>query len=74
MALDDIYPAIQNHQMLEITYTNQKGETSSRTIEPYEVRDGRLWGWDIAKDAIRQFFLAMISECTLLETTFIPRF
>lgn len=76
MAVEDIYIAIQNHQMLEIDYTNQKNERSTRTIEPLELRDGKLYAWDIAKDSVRCFFLApeVLHSVVLLSTTFIPRF
>ena len=74
MALEDLYTAIAEHRLVQFTYENQKGEISTRTCESYDVKDGKFWGWDIAKDAIRQFFLAMISDVQLLDTTFVPRF
>lgn len=74
MALDDLYVAIEEHLLVEFTYTNQKGETSQRTCEGYSISDGKFWGWDVAKDSIRQFFLAMISDVKILEVRFIPRF
>lgn len=74
MALEDLYTGIQEHRMVQFMYENQKGEINLRTVEPLEVKDGKLWGWDITKDQIRQFFLAMISECVLLDTVFVPRF
>lgn len=76
MAVEDIPIAIQEHRMLEITYTNQRGETTTRTIEPLEIKGGKLWGWDITKDCVRQFFLApdVLHSVTILEITFIPRF
>lgn len=74
MALEDLYTGIQEHRMVQFMYTNQRGEINTRTVEPLEIKDGKLWGWDITKDAIRQFFLAMIENVELLDTTFVPRF
>jgi len=76
MPMEDIPFAIQEHIMLEITYMNQKGETSTRTVEPYEIKDGYFFAWDIAKDGIRCFFLSpsVLLDVKLLETRFIPRF
>jgi len=74
MALEDLYRSIEEHRLVRFSYTNQKGETSIRTCEGYEIRDGYFWGWDIVKDGIRQFFLAMVNDVELLEITFIPRF
>lgn len=74
MALDDLYRSIQEHRLVQFMYENQKGEINLRTCEGYEIKDGKFWGYDISKDGIRQFFLAMISDVELLDTTFIPRF
>lgn len=74
MALEDLYKSIQEYRLVQFVYQNQKREISTKTCEGYEVRDGYFWGFDIAKDSIRCFFLAMISDVVLLDTTFIPRF
>lgn len=74
MALEDLYKGIEEHRLVRFTYTNQKGETKTRTCEGYEIRDGKFWGYDIAADSTRQFFLAMVQDVELLEITFIPRF
>jgi predicted DNA-binding transcriptional regulator YafY len=74
MALEDIYIGIEEKRMLKFHYINQRGEESDRTVEPYSVSEGHFFGYDVQKDQIRCFFLAMMSSVELLETRFIPRF
>jgi predicted DNA-binding transcriptional regulator YafY len=74
MALEDLYRSITEHRLVQFVYTNQKNETSVRVCEGYSILDGYFFGYDVVKDGTRQFFLAMISDVTLLDTTFIPRF
>jgi len=74
MALEDLYKSIEEHRLVQFTYTNQKGDTSTRTCEGYSIDRGLFWGWDIAKDGIRSFFLAMVNDVELLDVVFIPRF
>ena len=78
----DLIPiAISQQRHLQIVYTGvHSGVMKDYIIEPYEVGGHRsivagfLWGWDIAADTIKSFYLSNISDVQILDTTFIPRF
>lgn len=74
MALEDLYKAIEEKRLVQFMYTNQKGETTLRTCESYEIKQGKFFGFDLAKDQIRQFFIAMMEDVKILDVRFIPRF
>lgn len=79
VAVENIYQyipiAMQQRRHLQIIYTSvHKGTTKTYVVEPYEIKDGFLWGWDIEADRIKSFYLSNISDIQLLETTYIPRF
>ena len=73
---DAIKKAGQTKKILQIVYKKKDGTTSSRHIEPYELRDGKLFAWDISKDDhIRQFFITGILQAEVIEDSdFTPRY
>lgn len=67
--------AMQQRKHLQVTYTSvNKGTTKTYVMEPYEIKEGMLWAWDIESDRIKSLYLSNISDIQLLNTTFIPRF
>jgi predicted DNA-binding transcriptional regulator YafY len=62
-----------------INYTDQKGQTSTREVEPYSWRSGkdpgsiRFFGFDLTKNEIRGFRLDRISAAYITERTFVPQ-
>lgn len=79
VAVENMYQlipiAMQQRRHLQIIYTSvHKGTTKTYTGEPYEVKDGFLWLWDIEADIIKSFYLSNISSIELLNTYYIPRF
>lgn len=61
------------HYMLEIVYTNRKGETKHYTVEPYEIKDGLFYGYDINADTIKSFFISNLSQIVMIPYQFTPR-
>lgn len=65
------YQAIQRAMVksaphtVRFDYTDAEGETSSREAEPYEIKDGKLFGWCLERDALRQFKLENMSGVTI---------
>jgi len=67
--------AIVTRKLVLLTYTDAKDETTTRTVEPYELNDqGYFWGWDVAKDEIRKFRVDRMGDFSVLEDSFTPRF
>ena len=62
------------HYMLEITYTNRKGETKNYTVEPYEIKNGLFYGYDVNSDTIKSFFLSNLSQIVMIPYMFTPRY
>ena len=71
--MDEIIKAARETTILNITYKSAKKGVSERTVEPYEIKDGGLYAYDIAKQSIRKFTLANIISAKATETKFSPR-
>jgi predicted DNA-binding transcriptional regulator YafY len=72
--MDSIRQAGREKKLLKIQYRKLNAEISDRVVEPYEIKNGRLWAYDIAKDDnIRQFLIVGILSAQVLEETFEER-
>jgi predicted DNA-binding transcriptional regulator YafY len=72
--IDSIRQAGREKKLLKIQYRKLNNEISERVVEPYEIKDGRLWAYDTAKDDnIRQFLMVGILSAQVLEEVFDPR-
>ena len=71
--MDEIIKAARETTILNITYRSEKKGVSERTVEPYEIKDGGLYAYDIAKQGIRKFILANIISAKATDTKFSPR-
>lgn len=71
---DVIAQAAQTTRLLTITYIDSKGQVSSRTVEPYEVKDGKLYAFCHKAQNIRAFKLDHIQQAVLEAHTYQPRF
>ena len=60
---------------MTIVYTTAQGLIVVRDTEPYEIRDGRYWGYCDCEDAvgIRQFNIGNIHDAVVTEMSFRPR-
>lgn len=64
----------QTQTLVEIGYTDSKGQSSVRKIEPYEIKDGNaLYGYCLQKQGIRRFNMNNISFANNTENKFTPR-
>lgn len=72
--MNEIYSAAHENKLLSITYKAKDGKISYRTVEPYELKDGGLYAYDISKHAIRKFLMENIISAEMGETTFSPRY
>lgn len=71
--MDEIIKAARGTTILNITYKSEKKGISERTVEPYEIKNGALYAYDIAKQAIRRFTLSNIVSAKATDSTFSPR-
>lgn len=74
----DIYSLIQqaakNTRLLNITYVDSKGKVTSRVVEPYEIKEGKLYAYCQSRHGIRTFKLQSIHNAIVEPHTFTPRF
>lgn len=59
---------------VEIQYVDSKGRTSVRETEPYEIKEGKYWGYCYRRQEIRQFKLENITSASLTGRKYSPRF
>lgn len=56
-----------------IQYTDSHGTSTIRETEPYELKDGKYWAYDLDKQEIRQFTLGQIADAQVTVRTYRPR-
>lgn len=74
MLLDVIQSAARENVLLEITYVDGKGKQSIRKVEPYEIKDGRLYTHCTQANGTRAFNLDNITSGRKTADEFEPRF
>lgn len=73
MIQNNIVRAAQELKLLKISYVDKKNIHTTRTVEPYEIKNGKLWGHCVAKNGIRQFDINQIIQAVVQDKTFVPR-
>ena len=71
--LENMVKAAMENKTVAITYKDAKGVITERETEPYEVRDGKYWGYCTNKGSIRQFSLANILGARITGNKYTPR-
>lgn len=78
-AAEAIVLAAKSLHTVRIEYQDEKGQSSSREIEPYSFRSGkdpgsvRIFGHDLSRNETRGFRMDRISLAEVTENTYIPR-
>lgn len=57
-----------------ISYTDNKGAVTVREVEPYEIKQNKLFAWDVVRSGIRAFRLDRIQTIEPTNSRFEPRF
>lgn len=73
--LSDLQFALTNHILVKIEYTNEKGENSTRTIEPFALLNTENWllvAYCRLRKEFRYFRLDRIQKMQFLEENFEP--
>lgn len=56
-----------------ISYKDTKGNVSERETEPYEVKEGKYYGFCLMRNQIRAFSLHNITGAHVTDKTFLPK-
>jgi hypothetical protein len=68
-----IQKAGNKHNLMELHYTDKKGKSTERIVEPYEIRGEDFFGFDTDKEEIRRFKINQINRAIITNTQFNPR-
>ena len=71
---DNILKSADNQKMVAIRYRNKDNGLSVRKVEPYEIKDGKLFAYDPEKGGIRAFFTNNIEAAETTDEIYDPRF
>lgn len=63
-----------NKHLISISYKDAKDQITVRTVEPYEIKNGKLFAHCRTRNAIRGFNLDRITSVTETNMDFEPRF
>lgn len=73
----EVYRAIKDaatkRTLLEITYQDAKGNITTRSTEPYEIKDEAYFGYDVDQNSIKKFKLDRIIDAKVLNTPYVAR-
>lgn len=69
-----INKVIKNKEISELTYVDLKGNRSVRLVEPYEIKNGKLYAYCLSKNSIRAFTITSISSLKSTGKNFVSRF
>lgn len=56
-----------------LSYIDKEGVITEREVEPYEMKDGKLWAYCMVKQSIRQFDFGNIVNAVGTTRNFNPR-
>lgn len=69
-----IVEGARSNHIIAIRYRDKSFELSERLIEPYEVKQGKLFAYCLTKNGMRAFFIDNILAAAGSNTEFAPRF
>jgi predicted DNA-binding transcriptional regulator YafY len=73
-AMDNIIQGATNRQSVAIRYRDTSNELSERVVEPYEIKNGKLFAHCQSKGGIRAFAITNILAAIVTDTPYEPRF
>lgn len=74
ISTSEIQLAANEQRLLKIAYNDAKNQQTVRTVEPYEIKDGKLFAYCTQAQNIRAFKLERIFSTKAMDLTFEPRF
>jgi predicted DNA-binding transcriptional regulator YafY len=73
-AMDNIIQGATNLRTVSIRYRDSSGDLSERVIEPYEIKNGKLFGYCQSRAGIRAFKTENILAAVATNTAFEPKY
>ena len=71
--MNSILQAINTHRIIKIGYIDKKGARSLRLVEPYEIKNNKLYAYCLEKRATRAFIISNINSVEVTDKNFTPR-
>jgi predicted DNA-binding transcriptional regulator YafY len=72
--MKQIIQGAQELHCVAIRYRDQSQEVTERIVEPYEIKNGKLFAYCQTKEGIRGFTLINILAAVETNTSYVPRF
>ena len=73
-AFNAIVSGATKQNLVRIRYRDKEGLISERNIEPYQFKEGKLFGYDVEKMGIRSFKTENITGAITLDEGYEPRY
>lgn len=71
---DNIINSATERNELKIRYRDKSNQLTIRSVEPYEIKNGKLFAYDIDKGGIRAFSTHNIEAAIQTDAPYEPRF
>jgi len=71
--IDTIREAGKSLRTVVIKYIDSTGVITDRETEPYEIKDGKYWGFCLERNQMRQFSIGNILMAELTTSKYRPR-
>lgn len=72
--MSEITNSARDLKCVRIRYRDQKQEITERTVEPYEMKNGKLYAYCHMKEGIRSFTVSNILSAGETNTKYNPRY
>lgn len=69
-----ITESARTNRVIAIRYRDKSHEISERLIEPYEIKNGKLFAFCLTRNGMRAFILNNILASAESENSYVPRF
>jgi predicted DNA-binding transcriptional regulator YafY len=69
-----IVEGARTQRVIALRYRDKSFEVSERLVEPYEIKQGKLFAHCLTKNGMRAFILDNILAAAGTNTEFVPRF
>lgn len=72
--INKLQEASKKQSTVRLSYSDSKGVVSVREVEPYEIKEDKLYAFCLGKQSIRAFKLSKIHSLEVTNNIFKPRF
>lgn len=72
--MSELVNGARDLKCVRIRYRDQKQEVTERTVEPYELKNGKLFAYCHMKQGIRSFTVSNITSAAKTNETYNPRY